>query len=485
MRSAAPVSDGRAADLEPAPAWLVDGRYLTSAMIGQGGMADVFLARDTVLRRAVAVKVFRQRTALLDVWERSQQEVCTVARLNHPNLVTVFDAGRHTGEHALSGPYLVMEFVDGPSLAQQMSLGPLDPHEVASIGAQIAAALCYVHAHDIVHCDVKPANVLLARAGSGLEAAWTAKLTDFGIAEARDVRSCRTAGVTIGTASYLSPEQVRSEPLGPASDIYSLGLVLLEALTGRRVYDGEPVDAAVARLRHPPQVPRSLGTEWVALLTGMIARAPTARPSAEAVTATLRDIAADETPEPVGLLESLFAADADDSSEPSALPEPAPPHRARKVLVRTAYAALAPAAAVATVLLVGNPLTGSGHTPPAAAAAAAPAAAPGSPASAAPVPPAPVQVSSIPPAAGGVAAVRLAAPQPSAKPRAAVPRAAHGRPATVSVGTGGQLGIPEPLKPPKKPKNVPPPGKPKQHGPGGAHHGNGGQDQGDRNAAKG
>jgi eukaryotic-like serine/threonine-protein kinase len=440
MLGAMTASGSRAPDLQTdSSGWLVGGRYLTIALIGQGGMADVFLARDTVLRRRVALKVFRQRTALVDVWEHSRREVCTVARLNHPNLVTVFDAG----EHAESGPYLVTEFVDGPSLAQQISLGPLDPTAVAMIGAHIAAALCYIHGCGIVHCDLKPADILLTRTGSG-QPAWTAKLTDFGIAQIRNGHASR--------------------------DIYSLGLALLEALTGQRAYDSQPVDAAVDRLRHAPEVPAGLGAEWVALLTAMTAGDPAARPDAEAVTATLRDIADDETPEPASLLESLFAAD---SAEIDAPPQSAAPRSWRRVLIRAAYAAAVPAAAVATVLLVGNPLTGSRHSPPPAAAAAAPAVtrAPARTAPPAPVAPASVHTSSARPVAGGLAVVRLA-PEPASKPRAAAAHPSHARPGPVSEVTAGQPEVSQQVKPPRKPKDPPRPGKPNRHGPGGAH-GNG------------
>jgi eukaryotic-like serine/threonine-protein kinase len=468
---------GHAEQVQTGPcSWLVDGRYRPGAVVGRGGMADVFLAQDTRLDRAVALKLFRERTALFDVWERSHHEVCTVARLNHRNLVRVFDAGVHTDARAQSAPYLVMEFVDGPSLAQRISLGPLAPCEVAAIGAQIGAALCYVHARGIVHCDIKPANILLA----GPETCWTAKLTDFGIAQASDARASRAVGVTVGTASYLSPEQVRNEPLSPASDVYSLGLVLLEALTGRRVYDGQPVDAAVARLRRAPEVPVELGTAWVALLTRMIATDPAARPSADMVTVRLQDIAADQTSEPMSLLESLFAAEADDPSEIGESVEPAPSerHRRRKGLIRAAYAALAPAAAVATVLLVADPFAGSRHTPQPATPVAAPAnqARPTSPAP----PPAPSPAART--VTGGGAAVRIAPLQRAARPTVATtpaataPRRMLPVPASSSAGAPaiGPPKLPTPPHPPRPPARPAPPKKvpphsvpPNKHGPGG------------------
>ena len=197
-------------------------RYRLDAVLGRGGVADVYRARDLVLDRDVAVKVLRDA---VDDTERSRfvGEARMLARLSHVGLVTVLDVG-------VSGtqPFLVMEMVEGASLAAALRRGPLPLEQVAQIGAQLASAIAYAHEQDVVHRDVKPANVLLGSGGD-------AKLADFGIARlvGDTVRHTQT-GTTIGTPAYVSPEQARGLLVGPPTDVYSLGLVLLEALTGER-----------------------------------------------------------------------------------------------------------------------------------------------------------------------------------------------------------------------------------------------------------
>jgi hypothetical protein len=199
-----------------------------------------------------------------------------------------------------------MELVEGPSLAQRLATGPLAPDEAASIGAGLAAALAHVHANGIVHRDVKPANVLLTPTGA-------AKLADFGVARMMNERSDLTGtGRTIGTAAYLAPEQVAGQPVTGATDVYALGLVLLESMTGQRAYPGTPTEAALARLHHRPLIPVSLGAEWVHLLDAMTATDPAERPEAAAVAARLTALQAERSPalaaasvtndEPTGML---------------------------------------------------------------------------------------------------------------------------------------------------------------------------------------
>ena len=202
----------------------------------------------------------------------------------HPNLVAVYDAHLGSGaDEAAPGPlsYLVCEYVDGQSLAQRLDGGPLPAAEVAEIGIGVAQALAVLHVAGVVHRDVKPGNVLLENSTG------RAKLSDFGIA--RDLGTdpvTRTSDV-IGTAPYLSPEQARGETVGCPSDIYSLGLVLLECLTGRREYDGEPIPAAVARLIRDPRVPADLPAPWPTLLRRMTSRDPDQRPTADEVAVIL------------------------------------------------------------------------------------------------------------------------------------------------------------------------------------------------------
>ncbi|MDO9496581.1 MAG: serine/threonine-protein kinase, partial [Nocardioides sp.] len=177
---------------------------------------------------------------------------------------------------------LVMELVEGPTLSAHAQAGPVAPDEVASIGAQLADALAYAHAQGIVHRDVKPGNVLLGANGR-------VKLADFGIARliGDTVRHTKT-GTAIGTAAYLSPEQVLGEEITPAADVYSLGLVLLEVLTSERAFPGSPTESALARLNRDPDLPETLPEPWRRLLGAMTTRDPAARPGADAVARELR-----------------------------------------------------------------------------------------------------------------------------------------------------------------------------------------------------
>jgi serine/threonine protein kinase len=254
---------------------IVAGRYVLGDVLGTGAMAQVRQATDILLERQVAVKVFREDLDD-DSAARARSEMKTLGVLSHPRLVGIHDAGTREDGH----PYLVMELVDGPTLAQASAEGSLTPERLVTIGADLADALAYVHSQGVVHRDVKPANILLADDG--------AKLTDFGIARIVDGARHTGTGLTIGTAPYLAPEQVTGAAVGPATDVYALGLVLLECLTGHREYDGNAVEAAMARLHRPPRIPASLPAPWPDLLAGMTAMHPGDRPTAEQVAAILR-----------------------------------------------------------------------------------------------------------------------------------------------------------------------------------------------------
>ena len=266
-------------------------RYDLGEVIGRGGMAEVYRATDRVLHRAVAVKVLRDTADDESDRLRFTAEARTLARLSHPGLVMVLDAGT-TSER----PYLVMELVEGQTLAKCCSGQPLEPARVANIGAQLADALAYAHDEGVVHRDVKPGNVLL-------DAADRVKLADFGIARliGDTVRHTRT-GHAIGTAAYLAPEQVQGGDISPAVDVYSLGLVLLESLTGERAFPGSPTESALARLQRQPAVPAWLPADWQRLLTAMTALEPGHRPDARAAAGELERLvhAAPEAPAAAG-----------------------------------------------------------------------------------------------------------------------------------------------------------------------------------------
>lgn len=189
---------------EPLPGDMLAERYRLVAQIGQGGMARVFRADDTALGRTVAVKVLRPAVEeAVSAPERARSEVTLLASLNHPSLVTLFDA------HLTGSPdYLVMEFVDGPTLSARIAEGPVPPAEVATLAAELGEALHVVHGSGVVHRDVKPSNVLLAppHLPGGRP---RAKLADFGIALLLDSARVTTPGTIIGTAAYLAPEQVQ------------------------------------------------------------------------------------------------------------------------------------------------------------------------------------------------------------------------------------------------------------------------------------
>lgn len=253
---------------------VIAGRYRLDELCGRGGTAEVWRSTDTQLDRTVALKLV---TVPHDESSaRAADEAKTLARFSHPSLVQVFDAGTDNSGR----PWVVMEFVDGETLAQAITRGPLPLTEVTVVGRAVAEALDHVHAQGLVHRDVKPANVQV-RTGGGV------KLMDFGIARLVDAARVTSTGLMVGTASYLAPEQVAGEPVGPATDVYALGLMLLEAMTGTREYAGPAVEAAMARLSRGPEIPSHLPAAWISLLTAMTSRYPDDRPTAAEVAGVL------------------------------------------------------------------------------------------------------------------------------------------------------------------------------------------------------
>jgi len=259
---------------------LLDGRYRLGDRLGSGAVAEVFRALDERLARPVAVKLFRGDAA--EELQRHEAEMRTLAQLDHPSLVTVYDAGDANGQ-----PYLVMQLVEGDTLADELRRGPIGLDRAARYGAALADALAYVHAQGFVHRDVKPANVLIAADGR-------VHLADFGIARLVDSAHVTRTGDVLGTPAFFAPEQVSGDAVGPAADVYALGLMLLECLTGRRAFEGTAMEVAMARMNRDPDIPSDLPVSWRDLLRAMTAREAAARITAAEAADQLRRLAAGE-----------------------------------------------------------------------------------------------------------------------------------------------------------------------------------------------
>src|SRR5437870_5825162 len=223
-------------------------RYEIKQQVARGGMAEVFLARDLLLDRPVALKVlFPEFAADRSFVERVRREARAAANLNHPNIVSVYDWGEEDGTY-----FIVMEYVKGRSLRQLIRTeGPLHPQRVAEIGAEIASALAFAHQNGVIHRDVKPGNVVISPSGQ-------VKVTDFGIARAAGnaQEALTQTGAVMGTATYFSPEQAQGRPIDPRSDVYALGIVLYEMLVGRPpFYNENPVTVAYQHVQETPVPP--------------------------------------------------------------------------------------------------------------------------------------------------------------------------------------------------------------------------------------
>jgi serine/threonine protein kinase len=321
---------------------VLEGRYRVVTRIGRGGMADVYRAEDLAEGRPVALKVFRDDIAEAVDPSRTTRETKLLSGVHHPTVVEVL--GASSPEAQLT--FLVMELVPGCDLGHLVGNGPLEPERAREIACDVADALALLHERRLVHRDVKPANILVLDGEAAAATGVAAKLTDLGIALAVDDTRLTATDSILGTAAYLSPEQVRGGAVGPASDVYSLGLVLIESLTGERAYSGGLAEAAVARLNRPPTLPGTASPALAALLARMTALDPDLRPSASEVAQSLRDLAgdmtADQFPETAAMSapELVSAARAELEPEPAPVPSAPPTPRPHLTGLLAAAAAL-------------------------------------------------------------------------------------------------------------------------------------------------
>ena len=256
------------------PGLLLAGRYRLESRIAAGGVGEVWRAEDLVLARPVAVKLLQPGYASHpQTLARFRAEARHAGSLTHPGIAQVYDYGE-TGP--AGAPYLVLELVDGPSLAGSLASGPLDSVAAMDVVAQVAAGLAAAHAAGLVHRDVKPANLLMGRDG-------LVKITDFGIAHAAGSAPITQVGTLVGTPAYLAPERAAGQPATPASDMYSLGIVAFECLTGTLPFHGTPMEiAAASRLQPLPPLPPAVPPAVAALVTDLTAKDPADRPGSAA-----------------------------------------------------------------------------------------------------------------------------------------------------------------------------------------------------------
>lgn len=270
------------------PGAVLGGRYRLEERIGSGSMGAVHRAVDVLLGREVAVKLIASVASTDEMRRQDDAEAKVLARLNHHSLITLFDAGTEISPSGTSIVWLAMELVRGSDLGQRLAKVTLQPRQTAYLGYDVAIGLDYMHRAGVVHRDIKPSNILLFDYRDDEARLW-AKLTDFGVAQMAGDPNPQKEQFT-GTARFMSPEQVRSEPAGPPSDIYSLGLVLLQCLTGKRAFPGPTLESALARLFRGPEIPEGIGPQWTRILRAMTALAPQDRPSAHQVSEAMTEI---------------------------------------------------------------------------------------------------------------------------------------------------------------------------------------------------
>ncbi len=246
-------------------------RYRLGELIATGGMGSVYRAVDTHLRRPVAVKVLKRVLADDSTFlERFRREARAAAAISHPGVATVYDYGERSNE-----AFIVMELIEGDTLAERIARHGRLPWQMAfAVAEQVAAALSAAHGHGVVHRDVKPANILLDRAGH-------VKVTDFGIARAAQATTLTRPGMVLGSANYVAPEQAQGNQVGPAADLYSLGCVLFESVTGNTPYQGpNAVSIATQHVSSPVPDPRDQVPELPAAAAELIVRSLGKQPGA-------------------------------------------------------------------------------------------------------------------------------------------------------------------------------------------------------------
>jgi serine/threonine protein kinase len=319
---------------------LLGNRYRLGERLAAGGMGSVYRAVDETLGRQVAVKALRRELADDPTFlERFRREARAAAVLSHPGVAAIYDYGEVEGQ-----PFIVMELVEGENLAERVAaMGPLPWQEAFAIGEQVAAALAAAHAHGLVHRDIKPANIMLGRDGR-------AKVTDFGIAQAAQATTLTRSGMVLGSANYVAPEQAKGGHVGPAADLYSLGCVLFEAVTGETPYHGgNAVAIATQHVSAPVPDPRELRPDLPAQAAALIMRALRKQPDARFSSGTAMAAAlaaARQEQDATQILPSPIVPAAPPGPVPSGAPRP--PRRRR---TRPAAVAVAALVVVALVLL--------------------------------------------------------------------------------------------------------------------------------------
>jgi beta-lactam-binding protein with PASTA domain/tRNA A-37 threonylcarbamoyl transferase component Bud32 len=328
---------------------VIDGRYRIIGHVGSGGMADVYRAEDTHLERTVALKLLYRRFAQdQEFVERFRREASAAAALQHPNVVSVYDRGEYDGTY-----YIAMEFCEGKSLKEVIAReAPLDPQRAIELTKTILLAARFAHRRGVIHRDLKPHNVIIGPGGPGDGV----KVADFGIARA-GASEITEVGAIMGTAQYLSPEQAQGHAVNEASDLYSLGVVLFEMLTGRPPFEGDSAVAiALKHVNQPPPSPREFRPELPPELEAVVLKALAKRPEDRYLDAdsfirdleTVEQVLAGHVPDsettarftpplqqagalPAATVESAAATPADlEAEEPPETPEETPPGAGRR-----------------------------------------------------------------------------------------------------------------------------------------------------------